>query len=43
MKKAFGGIIDDPVDDINMNGAYMDEEVDINKQMINSNRMPSVR
>jgi hypothetical protein len=43
MKKAFGGIIDDPVDDINMNGAYMDEKVDINKQMINSNRMPSVR
>ena len=43
MKKAFGGIIDDPVDDNNMNGMYMDEKNDINKQMINSNRMPSVR
>jgi len=43
MKKAFGGIIDDPVDDRDRNGMYMDEENDINKQMINSNRMPSVR
>jgi hypothetical protein len=42
MKKAFGGMVDDSVDESRM-GMYSDEEEEIKKQMIDANRMPSVR
>ena len=42
MKKAFGGMVDDKLED-NRAGMYADEEEEIKKQMINSNRMPSIR
>jgi hypothetical protein len=42
MKKAFGGMVDDSVDESRM-GMYSNEEEEIKKQMIDANRMPSVR
>ena len=44
MKKAFGGIVDDEPKDENGRSMYSsNEEEEIKKQMIASNRMPSVR
>jgi hypothetical protein len=44
MKKAFGGMVDDNPTDDDRDGMYGEtsEDEEIKKQMISSNRMPSV-